>query len=94
MKQNKDIVKTITKEKIKYQVIKLIGQGLTYRQVAEKVGLKSTNSVSHYVRHFNGKRIYLTELERSTIKKVIEKARLYGDDADTYRITNSILSKL
>lgn len=79
---------------IGYEVIKLVNKGLTYRQVAKEVGLSSTNSVSHYVKQFNGKRVYLTELERMTIKKVIQNLRRYQDDSDTFRITNSILIKL
>lgn len=81
-------------KKIGYEVINLINKGFTYRQVAEKVGLKSTNSVSHYVRRFNGKRVYLTETERLIIKKIIGELRIYQDDATTYKITNSILMKL
>lgn len=81
-------------KKIGYEVIRLVNKGLTYRQIAKEVGLKSTNSVSHYVRQFNGKRVYLTEMERLIIKKIIGELRTYQDDADTHRITNSILLKL
>jgi len=81
-------------KKIGYEVINLVTNGFTYRQVMEKTGLKSTNSVSHYVRQFNGKRIYLTELERLTIKKIIGELRVYQDDVDTHRVTNAVLNKL
>lgn len=81
-------------KEIGYEVINLVSNGFTYRQVMEKTGLKSTNSVSHYVRQFNGKRIYLTELERLTIKKIIGELRVYQDDGNTHKITNTILSKL
>ncbi len=84
----------MTKPNKQMKIIELINKGLTYRQVAKKVGLKSTNTINYYVKRFNGKRIYLTEEERLTIKGVMESLRTYRNDSSTYRITSSILSKL